>query len=184
MDANNVSFGKPKATGAVFIAPAGTTLPTNGTAALNAGFVNMGYISEDGYVNGVETETATVKDWAGKEVLAAQSAFSETHTVNFLEANENVLKNYYGADNVTVDGTNITVRETGAELPTVSVVIEIVLTGNRIKRIVIPNAKITDRSGDRTYKSDEAIVYPAKFSASPDTNGTYHYEYFAQAVSA
>ena len=179
MDANNVSFGKPKATGCVFVAAYGTELPTDGTSALNAGFANMGYISEDGYVDSIETETASVKDWGGKEVLSSQGSFKETHTVNFLEANEDVLKAYYGAENVTKDGNNFTVKEKGAELPTVSVVIETVLTGGRVRRIVIPMAKLTDRSGDRTYKSDEAIVYPAKFSASPDASGTYHYEYTA-----
>ena len=36
MDASNVSFGKSKATGAVYVAPAGTTVPTDATTALAA----------------------------------------------------------------------------------------------------------------------------------------------------
>ena len=85
MDAQNVSFGKPKAVGGVYIAPAGTTLPTDGTTALTGAYVNMGYISEDGYVQSIETDTEEIKAWGGDVVLTAQSSYKETHTVNFIE---------------------------------------------------------------------------------------------------
>lgn len=179
MDASNVSFGKSKATGAVYVAPAGTTLPTNGTAALAAAFQNMGYISEDGYVCGTETDTTEIKDWNGRVVLEGQSGYKETHTVNFIETNINTLKVIYGAANVTQTGNEITVKSTGAELEEHVVVIEVARTGGRIERIVIPKAKIVDRSGDLTYNATEAISYPAKFSASPDSNGNYHISYIS-----
>ena len=35
-DADNVSFGKPKSTGAVYVAPAGTPLPTTAWATAQA----------------------------------------------------------------------------------------------------------------------------------------------------
>lgn len=183
-NASNVSFGKPKATGAVFIAPAGTTLPTDGTTALASAFVDMGYISEDGYVQSIATDTEEVKAWGGDTVLTAQSSYSETHTVNFIETNVNTLKAIYGAENVTVvENTGaITVKSTGKELGECVVVIELALTGGRIKRVVIPRAKIADRSGDITYDDATAIAYPAVFSASPDTNGNYHIEYIATAA--
>lgn len=179
MDSSNVSFGKPKAVGGVWIAPAGTTAPTDGTSALGGSFVNMGYISEDGYVQSTSTDTEEVKAWGGDVVLTAQSSYSETHTVNFIETNINTLKAIYGAANVTQNGNMITVKSTGKELPECVVVIEITLTGGRIKRIVIPRAKIADRSGDITYSDTDAISYPAVFSAAPDTNGNYHVEYIS-----
>lgn len=177
MDASNVSFGKSKATGAVYIAPAGTTLPTNGTAALAATFKNMGYISEDGYTSSIETDTQQIRDWNGRVVLEGQSSYAETHTVNFIETNIDTLKVIYGAANVTQNGNEITVKSTGAELEEHVVVIEIALTGGRVQRIVIPRAKIVDRSGEQTYNATSAISYPAQFSASPDTNGNYHITY-------
>ena len=177
--ASNVSFGKPKATGAVFIAPAGTTLPTDGTTALADTYTSMGYISEDGYVQSISTDTEEVKAWGGDTVLTAQSSYSETHTVNFIETNVNTLKAIYGSANVTESGSTITVKSTGAELSECVVVIELALTGGRIKRVVIPRAKIADRSGDITYDDTTAIQYPAQFSASPDANGNYHIEYIA-----
>ena len=177
MDASNVSFGKSKATGAVYVAPAGTTVPTDATTALDAAFKNMGYISEDGYTQSTETETQDIKDWNGRTVLTGQSGYTETHTVNFIETNIDTLKVVYGAANVTQAGNLITVKSNGAELEEHVVVIEIALTGGRVRRIVIPKAKIADRSGEITYNATSAISYPAKFSASPDSSGNYHISY-------
>ncbi len=184
MDASNVSFGKSKSTGAVFVAPAGTAVPTDGTSTLAEAFKNMGYISEDGYTCNIETDTEEVKEWNGSVVLEEQSSFKETHTVNFLETNAEVLKVLYGDDNVTATGNNITVHSTAASLPEHVVVVELVLTGGRVKRIVIPHAKMADRSAETTYNATDAITYPAKFSASPDSKGDYHVEYIATTEAA
>ena len=182
-DASNVSFGKPKATGAVFVAPAGTTLPTNATASLDAAFKGLGYVSEDGLVNSVESDTENVNAWGGDLVLVGQTSFMETFMVNLIETNAEALKVYYGEDNVTVDGDNITVVQNSSMLPAVSVVFELVLTGGRIKRIVVPNAQIVDRSGEITYVDGEAISYPALFQAYPDEDGNSHTEYIAVVAS-
>ena len=183
MDAQNVSFGKPKAVGGVWIAPKGTTLPTDGTTALAGAYVNMGYISEDGYVQSIETDTEEIKAWGGDVVLTAQSSYKETHTVNFIETNTNTLKAIYGAANVTEAGGKITVNAKSTPLDECVVVIELALTGGRVKRVVIPHATIADRSGDITYSDSEAVVYPAKFSAAPDASGNYHIEYIASTTT-
>lgn len=183
-DSDNVSFGKPKATGAVFVAPAGTTLPTDATSPLDAAFNGLGYVSEDGLVNGVEADVESVHAWGGDQVLQGQTTFTEMFTVNLIETNEDTLKTYYGEDNVTVDVSgNITVHEKGQELPEVVVVFELVLTGGRIKRIVLPKARIADRSGEITYVDGEPIAYPAVFTAFKDDNGNLHSEYIATVGS-
>lgn len=184
-DADNVSFGKPKATGAVFVAPIGTTLPTNAHMSLNAAFKGLGYVSEDGLVNSVEADTEEVNAWGGDLVLVGQTTFKETFTVNLIETNSEALKVYYGADNVVVEGNgSITVTQSNEMLPNVSVVFDLVLTGGRIKRIVLPNAQIADRSGEITYVDGEAIAYPAMFVAYPDENGDTHKEYIATVLSS
>lgn len=184
-DADNVSFGKPKSTGAVFVAPAGTTLPTTAWESLNAAFKGLGYVSEDGLVNGVETDTEEVNAWGGDLVLVGQTTFKEMFTVNLIETNAEALKVYYGEDNVVEEGNgSITVTQTNEMLPRVSVVFELVLTGGRIKRIVVPNAQIADRSGEITYVDGEAVAYPAVFVAYPDENGDTHKEYIATALSS
>lgn len=183
MNSSNVSFGKGKATGAVYVAPAGTALPTNATASLAAAYKNLGYISEDGLVNSVETDITDIKAWGGDTVLSGQNSFAESFTVNLLETNAEALALYYGADNVTTetDGS-ITVKQTAGALPQCVVVFEVVMTGNRIKRIVVPKAQIADRSGEITYTDGDPITYPAKFKAYPDATGVYHTEYIATAA--
>jgi hypothetical protein len=182
-DASNVSFGKPKATGAVFVAPAGTTVPTNATSTLDAAFNGLGYVSEDGLVNGTETDTESVVAWGGTKVLEGQTTFSETFMVNLIETNANALKVFYGEDNVVVSGDNITVKQNGAPLPNLVVVFELVLSGGRIKRIVVPNAQVVDRSGEVTYVDGEPISYPALFQAYPDADGNTHIEYITKVTS-
>lgn len=178
--ASNVSFGKPKAAGAVFVAPAGTTVPTTATGALDPAFKNMGYISEDGLVNSVKSDTQEINAWGGDLVLKGQTKFGETFMINLLETNAEALAVYYGAGNVTVSGSNITVKQTSQSLPTVVVVFETLMTGGRVKRIVVPNAQIVDRSGDITYTDGDAVTYPALFQAYPyDSAGTTHVEYIA-----
>jgi len=184
-DADNVSFGKPKSTGAVYVAPAGTPLPTTAWATLNAAFKGLGYVSEDGLVNGVETDVEDVNAWGGDLVLTGQTTFKEMFTVNLIETNAEALKVYYGSDNVVEEGNgSITVTQTNEMLPRVSVVFELVMTGGRIKRIVVPYAQIADRSGEITYVDGEAIAYPAVFVAYPDENGDTHKEYIATALSS
>lgn len=184
-DADNVSFGKPKSTGAVYVAPAGTPVPTNAHVALNAAFQGLGYVSEDGLVNSVETDVEEVNAWGGDLVLSGQTTFKETFTVNLIETNAEALKVYYGEGNVVEEGNgSITVTQNSEMLPNVVVVFELVLTGGRIKRIVVPNAQIADRSGEITYVDGEAIAYPAVFVAYPDSNGDTHVEYIATALSS
>ncbi len=178
-DAKNVSFGKPKAQGAVFVAPAGTAVPTDATTALAAAFKNMGYVSEDGLVNSIEVDTEQINAWGGDLVLVGQTNFMETFMVNLIETNIEALKVFYGAGNVTQVGQVITVTQNSAQLPNVVVVFEIVMTGGRIKRIVIANAQIVDRSGEITYVDGEPISYPALFQAYPDASGNSHVEYIA-----
>lgn len=176
---SNVSFGKPKATGAVYVAPAGTAVPTDATTALAAAYKSMGYISDDGLVNTIDVDTDDVHAWGGDLVLMGQTTFGETFTVNLLETNVDALGVYYGSGNVTNVGGVITVKQTSAALPNVVVVFELVMSGGRVKRIVVPNAQLVDRSGDITYTDGDPIMYPVKFQAYPDATGTTHTEYIA-----
>ena len=184
LNASNVSFGKPKATGGIYYAPAGTTVPTDATTPLNEAFKNLGYISEDGLVNSVSTDTENITAWGGDTVASAQTGFEETFQYNLLETSVDALKHYYGDSKVNVDEQgNITVTQSGEELPEMVVVAEMVLTGGRVKRVVIPKAKIADRSGDITYTDGDAITLPVTLTALPFRGRDTHIEYIAATTS-
>lgn len=182
MDANNVSFGKPNADGAVYVAPAGTALPDDATTDLPAAFKNLGFVHEDGLVNGTETDTESAMAWGGTKVLEEQTNFGENFTFSLIETNPETLKFYYGDEKVTVDEVSgaIEIHQSATPLTEKVLVFEIAMTGNRVKRIVVPRAKMADRSGEITYVDGEPIAYPINVTALPNgTAQTTHSEYIA-----
>lgn len=182
-NSSNVTVGKPRVSGAIFWAPKGSTLPTSATAALDAAFKCLGYVSEDGVTNNNTPETDSIKAWGGDTVCVLQTERGDTFAFTLLESmNEDVLIAIYGSDNVTVDASgNITIKVTADEMVPASWVIDMIMKGNRAKRIVIPEGTITEL-GDIVYKDDEAVGYPVTITDVTDTNGVYHYEYMSGAT--
>lgn len=181
--ATNVTVGKPKVGGAVYWAPLGTSLPTSTSASLAAAFKCLGYVSEDGVVNNNAPETDKVKAWGGDTVLTLQTDRPDTFSMTLLESlNLDVLKVIYGDGNVTESAGAISVKATSDEMTAGSWVIDMVVRGNRAKRIVIANGTITDL-GDINYNDSEATAYEITITDVPDSNGVYHYEYISAAPS-
>lgn len=185
-DSQNVSFGKPKATGALFVAPIGTVVPTNATDDLDDAFENLGYVSDEGMVNGIETDVEDVFAWGGDHVLSDQSTFAEMFTYNLIETNLATAKHYYGPDNVVDDGNgNITIRVNSKPLPELVWVAELVMTGGRVKRIVAERGRIADRSGEINYVDGEPMAYPINLKAFPSlTDQDTHKEYITAIASS
>lgn len=181
---SNVSAGKPKVTGAIFMAPIGTTLPTDSTTALNSAFVELGYASDAGVVNSESRETETIKAWGGDTVLKPFTGKEDTFKFTLIEAlNVDALKLVYGESNVSgALSTGITIKSAAEDLEYHSFVIEMVLNG-AVKRVVIPSAKVTE-VGDITYADGEAIGYDTTLSCVPDSAGGTHYEYIKAVSSA
>lgn len=177
---SNVTAGKPNVTGAIYVAPLGTTLPTTHNASLAAEFVPLGYVSEDGLTNSNSPSNTDVKAWGGDTVLSLQTDRPDTFQFKLIETlNEDVLAEIYGSTNVVNDGNdNLAVSVKSDELVGRSWVIDMVARGNRAKRIVIPNGKIS-ALGDIAYKDDEAVGYDVTVTDMPDSSGVYHYEYIA-----
>lgn len=177
--ASNVSTGKPNIAGAVYVAPKGTTLPTNATTSLASDYTCLGYVSEDGLENENEMDVSAVKAWGGAIVYRSLTELNDNFMLALIESeNVDVLKTVYGDDNVTEDEGEIAV-DVKAEDPQEKVwVFELALRGNKKKRIVIPDGAITARESI-SYNDEDAIAYGITVSAYPDASGSTHKEYIA-----
>lgn len=177
-DVKNISTGKPKIGGAIFRAPVGTELPTDAKASLNVAFKGLGYVGEDGVKNENTAESERKKAWGGDDVVNLQKGKTDVFSFKLLESlNVEVLKAVYSDENVsgTLDA-GITIKANGNENPLCSWVIDMILKGGILKRIVIPNASVTE-VGEILYKDNDPIGYDVKVSAVPDSSGQTHYEY-------
>lgn len=174
----NVTAAKPNISGAVSSAALGTTLPTNAKDALNAAFETLGYISQDGLTNENSPESGEVKAWGGQTVLSSQTDKKDTFKFKLIESlNINVLKEVYGAENVTgALATGITVKANASELPEHVLVVDMILKNGSMKRIVIPRGKVSG-IGEIGYKDGEPVGYELTITALPDDQGNNHYEY-------
>lgn len=173
---SNVASGKPLVTGGIWHAPLGSTLPTDATSALDAAFVGLGYVGEDGLTEAAERTTDKIKAWGGDTIKVVQTDFSATFSWSFAEAtNGEALKVVYGEDNVTVVGNAIEIGVSSDQLPHACYVFEMQDGDNRM-RIVVPDGQITE-VGEITYTDGGIVLYQVTLEAFKDETGKQYYKY-------
>ena len=179
---SNVTAGKPKIGGAIYVAPAGTALPTDATTALAEAYVSLGYVSEDGVTNSNSPSSDNIKAWGGDIVMNLMTEKADNFTFTLIEAlNVDVLKFVYGDSNVTGTlATGITVKANSSVPSSKVIVIDMIMTDGALKRVVMPSAYISE-VGDIVYKDDEAVGYETTVLCPPDAQGNTHYEYIKRA---
>jgi hypothetical protein len=165
--AGNVRVG---GTGAVYGAPAGTTLPTTVDGALNAAFDELGYLDESGIVQAINSDVTDIQAWQNGDIVRkVQTSHDLTYAMTFLETSALVLEAFYGnydAGDVEIKGEQ-GVRQCWALQ---------VIDGNTAIRIVIPDGQITER-GEVSYVNGDAVSYPVTITCYPDSTGVKAYMY-------
>ena len=185
-DSGNIWAATIPADGAaVYAAPLGTILPTTATASLAAGFVDLGWVGEDGVTNSISREVTKHRAWGGEVVKVTQDNYTETITLTLLESSSAVLKVVYGEDNVTA-GPNyqsLTVEQSRLQLERQSFVIDFI-DGDRAGRIVVREGQVTEL-GDVVYVHRDLTRYEITIDVfKPDNADNAVVTYFDYALGS
>lgn len=141
-NAANVSTGKGVAGGYMFVAPLGTTLPTDNTTALDAAFLNMGYLGEDGITFSDSADVTSHPDMNGDTIDTSQGAVEKSFTVVFVEIKKDTLAITRGSENVTDANGMITAHDKGPSDEAHAVVFELLLKNGRKWRRIGESVKL------------------------------------------
>lgn len=171
-----VSTTKGVAGGYFYSAPSTATVPTDITTALPADFVNLGFISEDGVTENIETDSESMVDMNGDTVYTSSSSRTETITATLIEVKEAALKEIYGQDMVTSSNDLITVKHGSHTSPERIYVLELVLRDGRRWRQVAPAGQVTE-VGELALAAGELAGREITITCNVDANGVSVYDY-------
>ena len=178
MDVGQVTIGAAKATGAIWVAPNGTTLPANATDALANDWNLLGFTSDAGVQISESSSTQDIVAWEERTVVyTARTEYKENVTFTPIQANEDVAKLMWGDDAVEVSGGNITTKHHGRTIEPVCIVIETTPREGIVKRYC-GTFQLAER-GEQTMDGTQVDARALTFGSIADTDGVTMYEYTA-----
>jgi len=186
-DINEIVAPSPRVTGGVRVAPLGTPLPTDATTALNAAFISLGRISDDG-VDKTESRPKTDKfDWGGSLIASLQDSFMLTLKFKLLQlVNADVQRTVHGDSNVTVTpatathGTRLGAAINSKLLDQGVYVIDAYYQQTS-GRLVIPIARPVE-VGQLKWVHKDLAAYELTVQAFADNDNNMAYEYWDDGI--
>ena len=182
MNAAEVTVGSAAATGAIWVAPKGTTLPTDASTALAGTWTLLGFTSDAGVTIAESSSNQAITAWEGRtEVYNVRTAYTETVSFTPIQCNGDVAELMWGADNVTVASGSIAAKHHGKTLKPVCIAIETTPRDTIVKRYC-GTFQLTER-GEATMDGTQVDGRKLTFSSIADEDGYTMYEYTAFTVS-
>ena len=167
-NAANVLVGT---TGAIYVAPLGSTAPTGATPVWAAAWKELGYIGEDGVTENSGIDNEEIKAWqSGAVIRKVITGSTCDFSFECIETNLNVLALFYPGSTVTpVTGPPAESKlDQKLPVPTFVALGLDVVDGSVLERIIVPRAQMSSRE-ERTYANADARGYTVTMSASPDS---------------
>ena len=169
-------------TGSALVAPVGTTAPVLATTAWGVGFVDLGYVSDDGIEEAHEDDTAEIPAWQrGDIVRRLITGTSAQYSLTLIETTKAALELYHKGAAVTgvhASGHGPASLNVGVPVTDKRAFGFDIIDGSKIVRMVIPSGEVTER-GPITYKNDEAVSFDLTITAYPASNGVHTIKYFS-----
>lgn len=183
MNVSEIGIGAGKVTGAIWVAPEGTALPTDATTALASSYKLLGFTSDAGVTISESSSSQDLIAWEGRtKVYNIKTEYYEVVSFTPIQTNEDVAKLTWGDSNVTVSGSNIYSKHTAASLDPVVIVIETSPREGMVKRYC-GTFQLVER-GDATLDGTQSDMRQLTFNSMPDSNGVHIHEYQATTVSS
>lgn len=175
-DPANISVGKGVAGGYMFVAPAGTALPEDNKTELDAAFVNMGYLGEDGISFSDSSSNDKFVDMNGDTIGTTAGEVEKSFTVKFNEVKKDSWAVIYGKENVTDSQGVLKVVDNGPTEEEHVAVFELLLKNGRKWRRIVPRMKLGE-TGDWSVVYSELVAREATFTALKDGANGYYVDY-------
>jgi len=171
LDPTKVIVGTASAAG-LYVAPVGTTLPTDATTALAAAYKPLGYVAEDGQPTlGQSLSTEDVMAWQSLSALRKILTGKEV-TLGFtlMEANPDAMGVYFGTTPPVITDGAFAVDISANELPPEYVAVVDVKDGLVAMRFVLNRATLSE-NGDTEFSRSAATGFPVTLTGLDDGTG-------------
>ena len=185
MNAQQVTVGAALASGAIWVAPQNTTLPTDATSAKGAEFTLLGFTSDAGVQISESSTNNAIRAWEARtEVYNVRTEYTESIAFMPIQCNGDVAALTWGDSRVTVDEQTgaIAVQHSGDTLEPVCLIIETTPREGIVKRYC-GTFQLSER-GNQTLDGTQVDGRQLTFNAIADENGVTMYEYTAFTTNA
>ncbi len=174
----NSTLARLGVTGALYVGAVGTTAPSATTLGPWAPAMrDLGYISDDGIVEGVDEDKEEFVPWQSATPIRSEiTKATQTYQATLWESKFDTISLYYrvGQEDMTQTGTGadavISFVDKGKPKRDLRCFGIDVIDGAYHRRVFLPMAEVTER-GELTYKSDTLIGYEVTITAYPGSDG-------------
>lgn len=164
----DVKLGLGLATGMFYHAAAGTTLPTDPTAAIDTTvWTHVGDVTNDGITLTMDKSAENLRNWANVIKRVIMTEHTETIQAPLMDTTEEVLKAVLGEDNVTTASGVTTVNLSAASLPEEEAFLFVMKDGDDMMMIGCSNGQVTSVD-DVTFAPESAINWVPTITAMGD----------------
>ena len=173
--------------GGLWVAPYGTELPDDVDAALDAAFVNLGYISADGVSITIDSSTSPIEVWGGDEIGTLRDKYAIEYSMQLFQVlSPEVNAVIFGSDNVSTSaatsahGARMRVL-LNSKLPTRASLVLDTVYENKLIRQVAAIAQLSDL-GDIKLVHNEPLMFEPTFKVLRGTDGNHVVQYSDDGV--
>lgn len=154
-------------TGELYVGATSTTAPTSSTSALNAGFVGLGYVSEDGVTESYEDTVEDIIAWQGATVVRSTTTESKaTLQCTLIETKGEVLELFHKGSSVAVVSAGQWKIDVVAPTSDPRSFVLDVVDGSKHIRIYVASGEVTER-GEIKYANGEPVGYDVTITCYP-----------------